>query len=363
MVPSFLSGQELTMLREDCAVSKARFGPLGLMPADAPVVKAFRTRLDAIASEVHAATDIRADVPALGSYVTVTKGESYEWQGWHQDALTYYLQQDNYHYLNVYLPIWKPLRHKSNMNIVPYDTLPHHVSPDMLARLKGSGARRGKVRNGKTVLLDDENGGHDLLPFDLMDISFTPEMEAGDLLVMRGDMLHRTQDVDTDRVAVSFRLARSGGAMDRRRLGQLCLSKLIMITGRAGALSALYQRAFDVFEQTAQDHMRVGDFTRQHTRLFRQRRQMITGAHLTRTFCRAMAADGELHRGNLGRIEADVRYLLERSIDRKTCDAVQRGLSLAGQPERLSAALPLLRQARVLAQALAPDVPEAAPRL
>src|SRR5262249_13898105 len=62
-------------------------------------------------------------------------------------------------------------------------------------------------------------------------LAVTPSLNAGDLLLLRGDMIHRTQDTNTARVAVSFRrvstksILRHSKFMARGRIKREIMSK------------------------------------------------------------------------------------------------------------------------------------------
>lgn len=371
VVPAFLSPDELRTLQEDYAFkggaeAREKYG-LSLINIDMPIIGTFRDRLAGIADTARRETGIGADQPGFGSYVEVEKGVSYDWQDWHQDALTYYLGQNNYHYLNVYIPILKPVRERSNMNIVPYDVLSRHVGGDLLTRLTGGGARRARVQDGQTIILDDQYGGHDVLPFDIGADCFTPLLAAGDLLLMRGDLFHRTQDVSTNRVAVSFRMAGSDRQVSRRFLGELCVSKLNTLTGRTGTLSVLYQRGFDTFERARRDVMTVGEFNPLHVHLFNTGPQDVTREELLLTLSSEMVRDPDLFRHNERHLRVDLEYLMETAPQttavQEATAQIRQGMALmASRPQdvvAVAAGLSFMTSSRTLIEALPPDVPEA----
>ena len=71
-----------------------------------------------------------------------------------------------------------------------------------------------------------------------------PSSGVGDLLLLRGDMIHRTQDTDTERVALSFRASSSTAIVRRDSLAEGGLYKARMMA-RNAATSELMFRAFD----------------------------------------------------------------------------------------------------------------------
>src|SRR5262249_14288199 len=139
---------------------------------------------------------------------------------WHQDHDSYFVFQDHYNYLNCYIPIVKPVREKSNVSIIPMNAL-RERSPHVFARIRGRGASRFLPLRRFTIVTNDNTGGlHGVLPYDVNELAATPHLAAGDLLLLRGDMIHRTQDTDTDRVAASVRLTNLEGVTDIRHLAR-----------------------------------------------------------------------------------------------------------------------------------------------
>jgi len=146
---------------------------------------------------------------------------------WHQDAESYFAVQNHLDYLNFYVPVFKPVKEKTNVQVVPWERIEER-SPDIVDKLRGQGGTIYVPRGAKTMVLVDE-GLLATLPYDIHELGHTPELGPGDLLLMRGDTIHRTQDVDTVRVALSLRLANpetpvclkklsSGGSMKTNKM-------------------------------------------------------------------------------------------------------------------------------------------------
>ena len=95
----------------------------------------------------------------------------------------------------------------------------------MYEKISGKGAVRYEIKGKKTTLFNDNEGGkYGVLPYDINDIAFTPMLDSGDLLIMRGDLIHKTQDADTLRIAASIRVAN----------GEYKVSKAKMVKGGMG---------------------------------------------------------------------------------------------------------------------------------
>ncbi len=370
--PGFLKAEELSTLIDTYRKGEARqrYGFM-LINVDDPLVRYFQPRLDEISARIRASTELAVDCPAFGSFVEIEQGVERGWQDWHQDAITWYLGQDNYHYVNVYLPLLKPRPELSNMHLVPFDRLERECSPGLREQLKGGGARRARIIAGHTQLFDDQYGGYDEIPCDLNELAVTPHLAAGDLLVMRGDLFHKTQDVLTDRVAVSFRLAWSNTDIWRRRLGELCLSKLITLATRNGTMSAIYLRAFEVFDNDrhGRDVMGAREFNEAHARLLAERPCQVSGDEVLQQMAVEMKRDPLLFSQNLARLVSDLRHLIHLAPTDPAVAELQRGLALASeftgsrQSDTLAAALRAMLNAQDIIERLPAEVAPYAPRV
>jgi hypothetical protein len=197
------------------------------------------TAIADLTGTVAAATTSRCDTLGVGCYFAVSQGIDF---GFHQDHECYWMNQDVHNYLNFYVPVVKPVREQSNLTIVPFDSMP----AEMRVQLVGQGATRFIPTIGNHGAFSNDSTGHIRChsPLNLDDISETPELAAGDLLLMRGDMLHKTQDASTDRVAISFRAFNSRKVVSRKVLLSGGLHKLMMMLRDPGAYAAILA-AFD----------------------------------------------------------------------------------------------------------------------
>ena len=273
VVPSFLSPEEIDGFRADYrAVDEvARQSEPSRDDAerakdaiDVPykvrhvTLEARRTidgKLAEVCKAIKHATGIRANTHSggpFGSLYFTTDGD--RGLGWHQDSVSYYAYQNHYDYLNFYIPIIKPVRGKSNLSVVPFDVLGAR-SPEIAQAIRGRGATRFVIKRGATVVHDNARGGrHGTLPFVLDDIAVTPELDAGDLLLLRGDVVHRTQDTDTRRVAVSLRMMNARTRISRDEMVRGGLVKTMLMT----QLRNEFQVLFDCFDAAGREEMTLG---------------------------------------------------------------------------------------------------------
>lgn len=157
---------------------------------------------------------------------------------WHTDPPVTYLYGDHYNYVNFWMPLVKD-RKSSGMSVIPDDVLRerdprlHAAQPGrggafvvpvdrakddeaaMLAWHEGSfpGERKwwdGDVRDPKLpsnemALRYERNGKleHVACAVDLDDMSVTPDVGPGDAVLARGDILHRSEDNQQNRIALA----------------------------------------------------------------------------------------------------------------------------------------------------------------
>ena len=140
---------------------------------------------------------------------------------WHLDHYSYYLNRDHTNWLICYMPIFKPSRHLANLAIVPTDVIKQH-DPHLHQQIEGRGAMRFRcaepdtlewfklrfpdqlIKVGDWFAIDDYDDASPgfKLNIDLEAHKVVPELEVGDLLIMRADVIHRTNDAGSDRISV-----------------------------------------------------------------------------------------------------------------------------------------------------------------
>jgi hypothetical protein len=163
---------------------------------------------------------------------------------YHQDLDPYWLFQDPLQYINVYVPFIKPISTKSNIELFSCDSIEEKLVGVV-------GAARGPhelVLKETTTVRDLSTGDSAQHYIDLRGSTMCPHLAEGDALVLRGDTLHRTQDVETRRVAASFRLASSRQILSRELFLTGGLPKLnAVLTNKrlTKALSAFFRERED----------------------------------------------------------------------------------------------------------------------
>jgi hypothetical protein len=243
IVRSFLRQQDIELLKADFASQQAsgsdRVRREIVMGSRGEV----RSRIIDVLLAVRDHSRIKADVIIWADYVSTETSNL----PWHQDFETDFFTQDPYNALNFYIPIIKPERERSNLRIVPFDRL----ARDVRERLARSGARRFHPRDAATDVTDDSGEVRRTyrLPVDIEnEAAVTPELGVGDLLLLRGDILHRTQDADTKRISASFRAGNSHAIIQRSRLARGTVRKLKIMAWHWGRYQPMF-RCFDAIER------------------------------------------------------------------------------------------------------------------
>lgn len=247
LIPSFLSEAELQVCREDFERQPVNTGNRNT-PLSGVSGKAHETvqeRVREVLALVTGGTSLRVNLPLGGSYFATARfAMARENQPtWHQDHESFFAIQNHYDYLNFYISIKKPRKDKSNLSIIPFDVLEKESPRTFRMVVRGGAARFSSVRDRTLVYFDDTGAVH-LMERDLNQLAHTPELDAGDLLLLRGDIIHCTQDTATDRVSLSFRAANAETQVHRSRLADGGPVKAWMMMNDART----YERMFKAFD-------------------------------------------------------------------------------------------------------------------
>jgi ectoine hydroxylase-related dioxygenase (phytanoyl-CoA dioxygenase family) len=257
---AFLTDGELSRVIDDYRAQavKARTNGNYDAPLASPLLtRSLESKVASVSDAVRAATGLRADVAVAGLYFSTEKGVNF---AWHQDHESYFIYQQHSHYLNFYVPIVKPDPERTNLCLVPFDALERRVSRPDYQRLIGSGAARFLPDEGRTLVSDDEHGEQYALPVNIEELKVTPRLEPGDLLLLRGDMIHRTEDTQTDRVALSLRRTRGNAVIRKAKLVGAADFKRQIITNNKSTYGVL----LECFEALRQEEITAKQFTSWH---------------------------------------------------------------------------------------------------
>ena len=137
---------------------------------------------------------------------------------WHVDHGSYYFLQSHADYLNFYIPFLKEDPARSGLGVIPADALAA-ADPAFARRFPGGATTFYKCPDGPAPYycrFDCEDLAHPV-HCDLDAVARFPSLRAGDLLLLRMTTIHCTQDNETARLALSYRVPYPHGRVDRAR--------------------------------------------------------------------------------------------------------------------------------------------------
>jgi hypothetical protein len=140
---------------------------------------------------------------------------------WHLDHFSYFLHEDHKNFLICYVPVFKPESSLANVAIVGDDVV-RELDPELHRRIQGRGALRFRCVEadtlewfklrfpGEDIVIGDWYAIEDMhdetpgwkIKVDLEKHKVVPELNVRDLLIMRADVIHRTNDAGCDRISV-----------------------------------------------------------------------------------------------------------------------------------------------------------------
>jgi hypothetical protein len=209
-------------------------------------------RVKEMLGQVSASTNLRANLPMGALYFATERGVKFSW---HQDHESFFAIQNHYDYLNFYIPVLKPRKDRSNLCVIPFDALEKESKRHYPGLVRGGATRFPRFGAGRMIFHDDTGRVERMRADDLDRIAHAPELNAGDLLLMRGDIIHRTQDADTERVALSFRAASTESRVSRTRLAAGSLCKARMMANN----STVYHRLFRALDTAKAKELPFGE--------------------------------------------------------------------------------------------------------
>lgn len=231
VIPEFLTPDEIQLLTTTYNEARARkeANPIKNKNASvsfSPTPLVLKEKIASFLNDVRESTDLTVNIV----YPNSTYFDSdYVQFGWHQDHDTYYMWQNSYNLLNFWIPIVKPERNKSGISVIPYDAIIPLLSDLAKERLIGRGAKLFLTKDDKTTIRDDAVGDTIPLEFNIEDFKQTPDIGPGDLLLMRGDLIHKTQDTSTSRVAVSIRSCNADHMLSKEVFYKQCPKKQLTV--------------------------------------------------------------------------------------------------------------------------------------
>ena len=250
VIPNFLSAFELQMFKNEYIKSKSSPNKNYALKQSAIAIRLLGDRVMNIAKEVSLETSIKTDIFMEVVNYTDTGNINFSW---HQDHESQFVFQQSFNHLNFYIPIIKPEITQSGLSVVPMNILSDRIGTTVKNYI-GSGAKRFFPHGKQTRVYDDETGENYDIPVNLDEISYTPALAAGDLLLLRGDVIHKTQDIDTRRVALSIRTVEDS-VIEKTKLFSGCAEKMSYIENNKKYYNALAK----LFEEKQSDTIKASD--------------------------------------------------------------------------------------------------------
>lgn len=203
VVPGYLDNNDLQYLVQDFNKSshllESNTDPVYTI--DAILNTTITDKLDQLLAEIRSETNIQSNLIFDQFYIDSKKVRL----NWHQDHESYYIAQTSYNEINLWIPLQKSSSDKQGLCVIPFDQLRLHLSESTVDRLTNRGASAFRTQGDTTVWFDDVFDQEEILPVNLDSLSVTPMVSPGDILVIRGDLIHRTQPDSHNRVALSVR--------------------------------------------------------------------------------------------------------------------------------------------------------------
>ncbi len=192
VVPKLFTEEECAQLlphyRSQAALTDAKTPSL----ADASLTELVRERLSPLLPAAYVPSAL------AGFFFATERGVDH---GWHRDHGTFFVNQSHANLVLAWIAVDKPDRRRSGLSVLPIDAVPRWEQ----LGLEHGGASR--VEGGSSVLEDDQTGERHELGCVPDEAGVAPEAGTGDVVLLRGDVLHKTQDRETQRVALSMRIS------------------------------------------------------------------------------------------------------------------------------------------------------------
>jgi hypothetical protein len=212
LIPNFLTDSELLTVKNHYNTVTEEFIKNPSLKNDYNILlvepdKSLQFLLDKISnciSTVESTTDIK--VNCIDNKVSYFDNKIFGSTGWHQDHGPYFKWKNLYNSLNFWIAVTKPDKINNGLSVIPYDTFPSQVRSKFI----GKGAKSFEIIQKRTRVFDDANNNVFVLPYDINDYAISPEISEKDVLILRGDLIHKSQNLVSKRVALSIRSFHNG---------------------------------------------------------------------------------------------------------------------------------------------------------
>jgi hypothetical protein len=185
------------------------------------VIELLSEKINQVLDAINEQTSLNVD---LLTPEAVYFSNQYMRPGWHQDHESFYILQQHTNYLNFYIIVEKDEPLTSGISLISLDTVRDKLK--LFSKLIiGGGATTYHQGEQITRATNDDTGAEYIIPLRLDAIATSPELHAGDLLLMRGDIIHKTQDGDSNRLALSVRCTNGAAPIFKSKILKGCDAK------------------------------------------------------------------------------------------------------------------------------------------
>jgi hypothetical protein len=202
VLPNFLTENEIQFVLND--FNNAAIGSNKNYQIKKPSLDCVRhvySKVSVLAKEIAGSTDLNINM--ITNEYAFVDNQAINFK-WHQEHEPFFTFQQLSNYAIFYMPIVKLQPNISGIDIIPFDELKNHV-PKYVDLLKSNGARGFIASGDNTTVREDSLDKSFEIPVNFENIKVTPDIMPGDLVILRGNVIHRTQDSITSRVAFTVK--------------------------------------------------------------------------------------------------------------------------------------------------------------
>lgn len=197
-------------------------------------VRSVYSKISVLAKEIASSTDLNINM--ITDEYAFVDNQAINFK-WHQEHEPFFTFQQLSNYAIFYMPIVKLQPNISGIDIIPFDELKNHV-PEYVDLLKSNGARGFIASGDNTTVREDSLDNLFEIPVNFENIKVTPDIMPGDLVILRGNVIHRTQDSSTARVAFTVKFTDGEHLINKSTLLSGGLTKQRMVNNN----KSLYDR-------------------------------------------------------------------------------------------------------------------------
>jgi ectoine hydroxylase-related dioxygenase (phytanoyl-CoA dioxygenase family) len=137
---------------------------------------------------------------------------------WHQEHGSYFFTQTGYNHLLFWIPIIKPTPSQSGLMVIPHDRLLKRDSEFFNKYIYGKGANDfAELLDGITVVTCCDSNDVVTLDFNISELKEILSVDVGDLIIMRGDLIHASQENTGFRVAISMHILNTENILTKNK--------------------------------------------------------------------------------------------------------------------------------------------------